>query len=140
MSPNAVEATDDRDDDAGVDAVIDRGLRALADGNRRAILAAVREHPRAVGDIAGSLALSQQVVSHHLRVLRNAELVEETRDGTRHLFAVRTDGLAAVREYLDGFWPAQLVRLKAAVEGGRAGERVAEGERVDRRGSGHPDA
>jgi len=111
-------------------AAIDRGLRALAVGNRRAILAEVRDRPCAVGDIAGTLALSQQVVSHHLRVLRDAELVEETRDGTRHLFAVRTDGLAAVREYLDGFWPAQLARLKAAVEGEPAGERK----------SGHPDA
>ncbi|GAB3396447.1 metalloregulator ArsR/SmtB family transcription factor [Humibacter soli] len=97
-------------------AVIDRAMRALADGNRRAILAEIREHPRAVGDIAGVLVLSQQVVSHHLRVLRDAELVAETRDGTRHLFVVRTDGLAAVRDYLDGFWPAQLTRLKAAVE------------------------
>ncbi|HWD60881.1 MAG TPA: metalloregulator ArsR/SmtB family transcription factor [Humibacter sp.] len=111
-------------------AAIDRGLRALADGNRRAILAEVRDRPRAVGDIAGTLALSQQVVSHHLRVLRDAELVEESRDGTRHLFAVRTDGLAAVREYLDGFWPAQLARLKAAVEGELAGEHEG----------GHPDA
>lgn len=106
--------------------LIDSGLRALADGNRRAILAAVRDVPRAVGELADDLALSQQVVSHHLRVLREAELVHETRDGTRHLFAVRTDGLAAVRDYLDGFWPAQLGRLKAAVEGSPRG--------------GHPDA
>jgi DNA-binding transcriptional ArsR family regulator len=103
------------------DEAIDRGLRALADVNRRAILAAVRNEPRAVGDIAGALALSQQVVSHHLRVLREAELVDETRDGTRHLFAVRTDGLSAVRDYLDGFWPTQLGRLRAAVESGARG-------------------
>ena len=96
---------------------IDRGLRALADGNRRAILEAVRDHPQAVGDVAARLELSQQITSHHLRVLRDAGLVEESRDGTRHLFVVRTDGLAAVRDYLDGFWPTQLARLKAAVEG-----------------------
>ncbi|MGN6203908.1 ArsR/SmtB family transcription factor, partial [Humibacter sp.] len=66
---------------------------------------------------AARLELSQQITSHHLRVLRDAGLVEESRDGTRHLFVVRTDGLAAVRDYLDGFWPTQLARLKAAVEG-----------------------
>ena len=108
------------------DAAIDRGLRALVDGNRRAILAAVRERPQAVGDVAADLELSQQITSHHLRVLRDAGLVEETRHGTPHLFVVRTDGLAAVRDYLDGFWPHQLGRLTAAVEGRRASDEHAD--------------
>ncbi|MGA0568513.1 ArsR/SmtB family transcription factor [Rathayibacter sp. KR2-224] len=103
--------------DGADDEGIDRPLRALADRNRRAILAAVRDRPQAVGDVAEALALSQQITSHHLRVLRDAGLVDETREGVRHLFVVRTDGIAAVREYLDGFWPAQLAKLKAAVEG-----------------------
>ena len=51
-----------------------------------------------------------------LGVLRSAGLVSGTRSGTRHLFVVDTDGLAAVRAYLDGFWPTKLVALKAAVE------------------------
>ncbi|WP_346769384.1 metalloregulator ArsR/SmtB family transcription factor [Planctomonas sp. JC2975] len=121
-------------------AAIDRGLRALADGNRRAILTAVRDEPRAVGDIAGALSLSQQVISHHLRVLREAELVDETRDGTRHLFAVRTDGLAAVREYLDGFWPSQLGRLKAAVEAGARGTVAVEMPEGDSNSGRHSNA
>lgn len=94
----------------------DRALRALADGNRRAILAAVRSEPRSVGQIADQLGLSQQATSHHLGVLRAAGLARGTRVGTRHLFAVDTDGLAAVRTYLDGFWPDRLAALKAAVE------------------------
>jgi len=97
-------------------AELDNALRALADGNRRAILALVREHPLAVGDIAARVDVTQQGVSHHLGVLKKAGLVAETRDGTRHLFAVRTDGLAAVRSYLDDFWPTQLAALKKAVE------------------------
>jgi len=109
------------------EAAIDRGLRALADGNRRAILAAVRERPQAVGEVAADLDLSQQITSHHLRVLREAGLVEETRHGTRHLLVVRTDGLAAVRDYLDGFWPHQLSRLKAAVEGRGAPDEYGDG-------------
>lgn len=97
-------------------ASIDQALRALADPNRRAILAVVRDGPRAVGEIAAEVGLSQQTTSHHLRALHAAGLAESTTEGTRHLYAVRVDGLAAVREYLDGFWPAQLVALKAAVE------------------------
>jgi DNA-binding transcriptional ArsR family regulator len=95
---------------------LDRALRALADANRRAILAAVRGGPRPVGQIAAEVGLSQQTASHHLGVLRAAGLAHRTKDGTRHLFAVNTDGLAAVRSYLDGFWPAKLAALKAAVE------------------------
>jgi DNA-binding transcriptional ArsR family regulator len=83
---------------------LDAALRALADGNRRRILALVRDQAGAVGEIAEGVALSQQAVSHHLRVLRGAGLVTEQREGTRHLFRVRTDGLRVVEEFLDGFW------------------------------------
>lgn len=117
---------------------LDLALRALADGNRRAILRVIRSCPQAVGSIAEELGLSQQTTSHHLRVLRRAGLAVENRQGTRHLFAVRTDGLAAVRSYLDDFWPSRLADLKAAVESGAAeagpGARpgVASGEVVGR--------
>lgn len=95
---------------------LDKALRALADANRRAILAVVRSGPRPVGQIAEELGLSQQTTSHHLGVLRAAGLASRRRDGTRHLFAVDTDGLRAVREYLDNFWPTKLAALKTAVE------------------------
>lgn len=95
---------------------VDAALRALADGNRRRILALVRDEPRAVGEIAEQVAMSQQAVSHHLRVLKGAGLVTEQRERTRHLFMVRTDGLRAVRDFLDGFWPTHLAALKQAVE------------------------
>jgi len=100
------------------DPALDLALRALADGNRRSILAVIRGGPRSVGAIAEEVGLSQQVTSHHLGVLREAGLVMGSREGTRHLFVVRTDGLAAVRSYLDGFWPDKLAALKAAVEAG----------------------
>ncbi len=95
---------------------LDATLRALADGNRRAILDVVRDSPRAVGEIAAGVALSQQAVSHHLRVLHGAGLVTETRDGTRHLFMVRADGFDVVRQFVEGFWPKRLAALKAAAE------------------------
>lgn len=95
---------------------LDRAMRALADPNRRAILTLIRSGARPVGEIAETVGLSQQTASHHLGVLRSAGLASSTRDGTRHLFVVETDGLAAVRSYLEEFWPTKLAALKAAVE------------------------
>ena len=95
---------------------LDLALRALADGNRRAILRVIRSTPQPVGSIADEVGLSQQTASHHLGVLRKAGLAVGTREGTRHLFAVNTDGIAAVRSYLDDFWPGRLSALKSAIE------------------------
>jgi DNA-binding transcriptional ArsR family regulator len=99
-----------------VAATLDAALHALADANRRRILSLVRDQPRAVGDIAGQVAMSQQAVSFHLRVLHGAGLVTQRRERTRHLYMVRTDGLLEVREFLDGFWPTHLLALKEAAE------------------------
>lgn len=96
-------------------------LKALAEPSRRRILAVVRDQQVAVGDIADQVGMSQQAVSHHLRVLRDSGLVTEQRDRTRHLYVVRTDGLAAVRDYLDDFWPAHLRALKSAAEAASRG-------------------
>ena len=101
---------------------VDATLRALADPNRRRILEVVREEPLAVGDIARHISMSQQAVSHHLQVLRGAGLVTERHERTRHLFALRTDGLQVVREFLDGFWPDHLSRLKQAAEAEARGD------------------
>ncbi|WP_193128518.1 ArsR/SmtB family transcription factor [Gulosibacter sediminis] len=105
------------------EADLDLALRALADGNRRAILQVIRSAPQPVGTIAEQVGLSQQTASHHLGVLRKAGLAVGTREGTRHLFAVDTDGLAAVRSYLDDFWPAKLAALKTVIEARQEGPR-----------------
>ena len=109
----------------GAEAVadLDLALRALADGNRRAILRVIRAAPQPVGSIAEEVGLSQQTTSHHLGVLRKAGLAVGTRDGTRHLFAVNTDGLAAVRSYLDDFWPGKLAALTSVIEAREADDR-----------------
>lgn len=95
---------------------LDRTFHALADPNRRAILSVVRNQRCAVGEIAEVLGLSQQTVSHHLKVLRQAGLVTGARSGTRHLFAVRVEGLAVGKGFFDDFWPERLSALKHAVE------------------------
>jgi DNA-binding transcriptional ArsR family regulator len=103
-------------DDALVQA--DLALRALAEPRRLAILRLVRDRPRAAGEIAEHFDVSQQAVSQHLQVLREAGLLEMRKDGRRHLYALRTDGLAALDEFLRDLWPGGLQRLKQAVEQG----------------------
>ena len=95
---------------------LDDAFHALADGNRRVILAAIREGRRPVGEIARELGLSQQVVSHHLKVLRRAGLVTSSPSGTRHLYAVRVEGLAVGKAFFDDFWPERLTALKRVIE------------------------
>ena len=79
-------------------------LDALGDPTRRAVLELLRDGPRAVVDIASALPVSRPAVSQHLRVLKGAGLVTERKDGTRHLYRVDPDGLAALRTYLESFW------------------------------------
>ncbi len=96
-------------------------LRALAEPNRRAILELVRDEPQSVGEIASHFDITPQAVSQHLRVLKDAGLVDEVRDGTRHLFVVRPEGFEPVRAFLETFWGAHLTNLKRASERRRGG-------------------
>jgi DNA-binding transcriptional ArsR family regulator len=95
---------------------LDTALRALSDGTRRRVLHVVRERARSVGEIARLAGVSQQIASHHLSVLRTAQLVSEQRDGAKHLFRMNDDGLRVVHDYLGGFWPEHLSKLKRAAE------------------------
>ena len=95
----------------------DAALKALAEPHRRTILTLVAAEPRPVGDIAGHLDITPQAVSRHLKVLREAGLVDERREGTRHLFVVNPDGFTAVQEFLAGFWAEHLARLGTALGG-----------------------
>ena len=92
------------------------GFAALADPTRRAVLERLRQGPRPVGDIARDLPVSRPAVSQHLRVLKDAGLVTERRDGTRRLYRIDPDGLAAIRDYFDDFWNEALAAFKAAAE------------------------
>jgi DNA-binding transcriptional ArsR family regulator len=79
-------------------------LQALADPTRREVFEALRDGPMAVGEIARGMAVSRPAVSQHLRILKAAGLVTERPEGTRRIYQVQTEGLASLREYLDGFW------------------------------------
>ncbi len=93
-------------------------FHALADPRRRAILRLVRDQPRSVNEIAEKFDITQQAISLHLKVLKDAGLVAMHPHGQRRLYAVRPEGLAALRDFLAEFWPGQLQRLKQAVESG----------------------
>jgi DNA-binding transcriptional ArsR family regulator len=91
-------------------------LSALADPTRRQVFELLRRGPRPVGELAGELPVSRPAVSQHLKVLKDAGLVREQRDGTRRLYAPNGDGLAALRDYLDGYWDEALAAFKQAAE------------------------
>jgi DNA-binding transcriptional ArsR family regulator len=91
-------------------------MDALGDPTRRAIFEQLRSGPRAVGEIAGELPVSRPAVSQHLRVLKEAGLVTERRNGTRRLYRVDPDGVGALRAYFDEFWNEALAAFAAAAE------------------------
>jgi DNA-binding transcriptional ArsR family regulator len=89
-------------------------ITALADPTRRAVLEELREGPRAVGEIAARLPVSRPAVSQHLRVLKDAGLVRDRAEGTRRVYSLNGDGLAELREYVNGFWDEALAAYEAA--------------------------
>ena len=91
-------------------------LDALGDWTRRQIFEALRRGPRSVGDLAGDLPVSRPAVSQHLRVLKDAGLVTDRRDGTRRLYRIDPRGLAELRAYFDEAWEAALAAFKDEVE------------------------
>ena len=92
---------------------------ALAEPRRRAMLLLVRDEPRSVNEIAAHFDISQQAVSQHLQVLRDAGLVAVRPDGQRRLYAMRPEGLRAVNDYLAQLWPASLEQLEDSIESRR---------------------
>ena len=94
----------------------DAVLRALADPHRRQILRIVQHGELPAGQIAAGFTLTQQAVSLHIAVLKQAGLLSERRDGTRRLYALFPEALEPVRDLLSEFWPDALGRLKNAVE------------------------
>jgi len=89
---------------------------ALGDPTRRAVFARIAQRPRPVGEIARELPVSRPAVSQHLRILKDAGLVSDRRDGNRRIYAVRRDGLEALRVQLDQFWNDALTNFKVLVD------------------------
>ena len=95
---------------------MEEALRAIAEPRRRAILRLVRDRELAAGDIARQFDVSRPAISQHLKVLKDAGLLHETRSGRRRLYRARPEGLAEVRAFFEDLWDDSLARLKAEAE------------------------
>lgn len=97
-------------------------LDALADPTRRALFESLGRRERPVGELARELSISQPAVSQHLGVLRRAKLVESRREGTRHLYRAKPDGLMELRAYVESLWDGVLAAYAGATPGPRRRE------------------
>jgi DNA-binding transcriptional ArsR family regulator len=100
-----------------VDANRDAGRwSALADGTRLAIVACLADGPRAVGELAAGLPVSRSAVSQHLRILKDAGLVDDVAAGTRRIYQLNPVALAALRDQLDTYWRRALAGYADVVQ------------------------
>src|SRR3954468_5061627 len=104
-------------------------FEAVAQPNRRKILRLLSAGEQSAGSVAARFEVTQPAISQHLKVLREAGLVSERREGTRRLYSVRAEGLTDLHGFLAELMPDRLQRLKAAAE---AEERREGGRRAGR--------
>jgi DNA-binding transcriptional ArsR family regulator len=92
-------------------------IEAIAEPRRREILRLVRDEELPAGAIAAHFGdVSRPAISQHLRVLREAALLSERRDGTRRLYRARPEGLSGLRDFLELFWDERLEALRHEAE------------------------
>ena len=95
---------------------MDAAIRAIGEPRRRAILRLVWDAERSSGEIASYFDITGPAVSQHLKILREAGLVNERREGTRHLFSANRATLQALRDDLAWMWDDGLADLKRLAE------------------------
>jgi DNA-binding transcriptional ArsR family regulator len=99
-----------------VDAYIQNGLTALGDPTRLAIFEMLGEHPQAVNQLAAGLPVSRPAVSQHLRVLKDARLVRDRREGARRIYELNPEGVAMLRDHFAQLWDQALSAFKKFAE------------------------
>ncbi|MDQ2836551.1 MAG: metalloregulator ArsR/SmtB family transcription factor [Actinomycetota bacterium] len=101
---------------------MDALLHALADENRRTILERLRVGPATAGELAGQLSIAQPGVSRHLRVLREAELVEVRHEAQWRIYSLRPEPLADIDAWLGHYrdlWEQRLGALHTEIARGK---------------------
>lgn len=88
-------------------------FNALGDATRRQILERLSRRPMPVGVLASGLSVTRPAVSQHLRVLKDAGLVAEQVEGTRHVYRLDSRGIRVMQTYLDRFWTRALSAFAA---------------------------
>jgi DNA-binding transcriptional ArsR family regulator len=99
-----------------VDTYLKAGLDALADATRMAIFQKLASGPLAVNELAGTLPVTRPAVSQHLKVLKAAGLVTDTRAGTRRLYQLHQEGVARLRAHFDQMWTQAMSAFQVAAE------------------------
>jgi DNA-binding transcriptional ArsR family regulator len=94
----------------------DGGLGLLGDPTRRVIFEMLARRPSSVQELADHLPVSRPAVSHHLRVLRDGGLVVSAAEGTRRIYRLNPEGIAALRSWLDGVWSEALIGFQKVAE------------------------
>jgi DNA-binding transcriptional ArsR family regulator len=89
---------------------------AIADPIRRRVLELVRDDELSAGAVAAEFRVSRPAVSRHLRVLREAGLVTERRQGKHRLYRANPAPLAELKEWLDDYWAGRLDALRVLAE------------------------
>ena len=79
-------------------------------------MASLAEQPQAVGQLAAALPVSRSAVSQHLKILKDAGLVQDIAAGTRRIYRLNPDALAALRDQLDTYWQRALAGYAQAAE------------------------
>ena len=97
-------------------------LKAIAEPRRQEILRLVWSQERPAGDIARHFDVSRPAISKHLRVLREAGLIAERRNGTQRLYTARPESIAELRRFLESFWDEGLAAIKRSAEDTRRRE------------------
>jgi DNA-binding transcriptional ArsR family regulator len=101
---------------------MDMVLQALADGSRRTLLEILRDHPATAGELANALPIARPGVSRHLRVLREAGLVEVRQEAQRRIYSLRPEPLSEVDAWLGDYrllWQNRLDALHTEIARGR---------------------
>ena len=93
-----------------------KAIEALGQETRRAVFERLGQRPMAVGELAAGLPISRPAVSQHLRVLKDAGLVSERREGTRRIYGIEPRGVAELQQYFEEFWDRALESFKAVAE------------------------
>lgn len=99
-----------------LDALSGDPFDALGDDNRRAIVELLGSGDRSVQQLADALPISRPAVSRHLRLLKDAGLVVDRAEGTRRLYRLHDEGIAAVQQYLQQVWGDAATRFRMAAE------------------------
>jgi DNA-binding transcriptional ArsR family regulator len=97
-------------------------LQALADPGRRTLLEILRDHAATAGELAGALPIARPGVSRHLRVLREAGLVDVRQEAQRRIYSLRPEPLAEVDAWLDDYralWQHRLDALHTEIARGK---------------------